>query len=200
MCLQWQANSQASIKITIDGSIDLDIPPSVWLPQMQQVKGCLMKSCPNDHIVLGDWIFQSALVMFDLGPTSFDKPPHLGFAGRKTSYEVGKKYNLHEGPRGVTKVAMTREKISKQYKTPSMPGYGGKQASVSDVSLSIVHDLYYLLPVMVGQPPQRFDVVFGSRPPLDPLPSPPSSHLPPHSLDPKPSTRLQTRAPPSLAS
>ena len=44
-----------------------------------------------------------------------------------------------------------------------MPGYGSKggaAADVSDVSLNIVHDLYYLLPVMVGEPAQRFDVVF----------------------------------------
>jgi hypothetical protein len=57
---------------------------------------------------------------------------------------------------------MAREKVSKQYNTPSMPGYGEKRSKddVSDVSLSIVHDLYYLLPVMVGEPAQRFDVVF----------------------------------------
>jgi hypothetical protein len=57
---------------------------------------------------------------------------------------------------------MAREKVSKQYNTPSMPGYGEKRGrdDVSDVSLSIVHDLYYLLPVMVGEPAQRFDVVF----------------------------------------
>jgi|SaaInl85LU_5_DNA_1037374.scaffolds.fasta_scaffold116202_1 hypothetical protein len=63
-----------------------------------------MKACPNDHIVLGDWIFQSALVMFDLGPTTNDGAPRIGFAARKDSYQVGKKYSLQEGKKGVTKV------------------------------------------------------------------------------------------------
>jgi hypothetical protein len=65
-----------------------------------------------------------------------------------------------DGARGAVQVAMTREKVERHYQTPELPGYGGSRASVPDVELSIVHDLYYLLPVMVGQPPQRFDVVF----------------------------------------
>ena len=41
----------------------------------------------------------------------------------------------------------THAQVSKHYNTPHMPGYQGNSATVPDVELSIVRDLYYLLPV-----------------------------------------------------
>jgi len=156
----WQSHTDATLKITVRDGLTVDIPSSVWLPAMQQVKGCLMKGCPSDKIILGDWLFQSWVVLFDLGPTNEDRPPRLGLAARDPSYGVGRKYHMHEAQSGVTKVAMVRKQVAKTYDTPKLPGYGGNSATVPDVELSIVHDLFYLLPVMVGEPAQRFDVVF----------------------------------------
>jgi len=156
----WQSNTNAQVSITVRDGLTIDIPADIWVPAMKSVKGCLMKGCPSDKIILGDWLFQAWLVLFDLGPTAHDKPPRLGLAARDENYGVGRKYHLHETPTGVTKVAMVRKQVAKQYETPKLPGYGGNSATVPDVELSIVHDLYYLLPVMVGKPAQRFDVVF----------------------------------------
>mmetsp|Transcript_77491 Transcript_77491/g.125707 ORF Transcript_77491/g.125707 Transcript_77491/m.125707 type:complete len:512 (-) Transcript_77491:580-2115(-) len=156
----WQHSTSAPLTITVRDGLTIEIPAKIWLPAMQQVKGCLMKDCPSDKIILGDWLFQSWLVLFDLGPTLFDKPPRLGLAARDHAYGVGNNYHLHEAPTGVTKVAMVRKAVQKKYDTPKLPGYGGNAATVPDVELSIVHDLFYLLPVMVGKPAQRFDVVF----------------------------------------
>jgi len=146
--------------ITVDGRIPVEIGPEIWVPAMQNVHGCLMKGCPNDKIIIGDWLFQSWLVQFDLGPTAHEMAPRIGLAEKNDEYRVGQKYHLHTHHKGVTKVAMQRERVTKKYDTPEMPGYGGTKSSVPDVELSIVHDLYYTLPVMVGNPPQRFDVVF----------------------------------------
>mmetsp|Transcript_27014 Transcript_27014/g.88337 ORF Transcript_27014/g.88337 Transcript_27014/m.88337 type:complete len:512 (+) Transcript_27014:92-1627(+) len=159
----WQKESGADIEIVMgtgSKTFSVMIPSSVWLPGMQEVQGCLMKDCPNDKIILGDWLFQSWLVLFDLGPTASGRTPRIGLAPRKDDYNVGKKYFLHEHSSGVTKVAMKREKVTKRYNTPDLPGYSASKEEVPDVKLSIVRDLYYLLPVMVGHPAQRFDVVF----------------------------------------
>jgi len=156
----WKGNSAATLTISVNSEIDIQIPASVWVPAMQSVKGCLMKGCPSDKVIIGDWLFQSWLALFDLGPTAHDRPPRIGLAQRDPNYHVGQAYHLHSHGPGVTKVAMTRERVTKQYDTPEMPGYGGMRTDVPDVELSIVHDLYYLLPVMVGEPAQRFDVVF----------------------------------------
>ena len=48
------------------------------MPAMQQVKGCLMKDCPGDKVIIGDWLFQSWLALFDLGPTAHNLPPRIG--------------------------------------------------------------------------------------------------------------------------
>jgi hypothetical protein len=156
----WKTNLKAPLTITVWDGLTLDIPSDTWVPSMQQVSGCLMKGCPDNKIIIGDWLFQSWLVLFDLGPTIHDAPPRLGFAARSPSYHVGNKYHLHQPSSGVTKVAMVRKQVSKHYNTPHMPGYQGNSATVPDVELSIVRDLYYLLPVMIGEPAQRFDVVF----------------------------------------
>jgi len=156
----WEKQSTSTLTITINSEISIEIPSEVWLPAMKGVKGCLMKGCPSDKVIIGDWLFQSWLALFDLGPTAHDLPPRIGLAPRDPAYHVGAEYHLHSHGPGVTKVAMRRERVTKKYDKPDMPGYGASATHVPDVELSIVHDLYYLLPVMVGAPPQRFDVVF----------------------------------------
>jgi hypothetical protein len=74
----WRSNGQSTLTITIDGSIDVEIPAEIWMPAMQQVKGCLMKDCPGDKVIIGDWLFQSWLALFDLGPTAHNLPPRIG--------------------------------------------------------------------------------------------------------------------------
>eukprot|EP00291_Cryptomonas_curvata_P026189 CAMPEP_0172174792 /NCGR_PEP_ID=MMETSP1050-20130122/13867_1 /TAXON_ID=233186 /ORGANISM="Cryptomonas curvata, Strain CCAP979/52" /LENGTH=532 /DNA_ID=CAMNT_0012846819 /DNA_START=56 /DNA_END=1651 /DNA_ORIENTATION=+ len=157
----WQQQAQSSLTLVLDGNIRIEIPASVWAPAMRGVKGCLMRGCPNNHVVLGDWLFQSWLVLFDLGPTAHGGAPRIGLGQRNPAYVVGQEYSLSAGAGGVSKVAMSRERVAKHYRTPHMPGYAPAPAAPpADVEMSIVHDLYYLLPVLVGTPPQRFDVVF----------------------------------------
>ena len=163
----WGEDTAASITLHISDEIAIDIPADIWLPSMRNVRGCLMKNCPDDKVVIGDWIFQSWLVLFDLGPTVTGKAPRIGLAAREARYRVGRRYDLSahsagfaSGHGGVTKVAMQRKQVARHYQTPNLPGYGASAQAVPDVKLSLVHDLYYLLPVLVGQPPQRFDVVF----------------------------------------
>mmetsp|Transcript_2198 Transcript_2198/g.5788 ORF Transcript_2198/g.5788 Transcript_2198/m.5788 type:complete len:506 (-) Transcript_2198:22-1539(-) len=156
----WRSETSSTLVITVNGNVNVEIPASVWRPAMEGVHGCLMRGCPNDHVVLGDWLFQSWLISFDLGPTAHGDAPRIGMGRRNPRYRVGQSYELKPPRSGVSKVAMSRERVTRRYQTPVQPGYASKDAAAADVAMSIVHDLYYLLPVLVGTPPQRFDVVF----------------------------------------
>jgi len=55
----WQSNTNAQVSITVRDGLTIDIPADIWVPAMKSVKGCLMKGCPSDKIILGDWLFQA---------------------------------------------------------------------------------------------------------------------------------------------
>eukprot|EP00960_Hanusia_phi_P000776 21561-Hanusia_phi.AAC.1 len=52
----------------------VEIAHSIWRQGVEEVKGCLPRSCPDDRIVLGDWMFQ---VNSSSDPSSFWTPHFL---------------------------------------------------------------------------------------------------------------------------
>uniref|UniRef100_A0A7S4JPR2 Peptidase A1 domain-containing protein n=1 Tax=Guillardia theta TaxID=55529 RepID=A0A7S4JPR2_GUITH len=124
----------APIVLTVAGGPQVEISHSIWRRGVEDVKGCLSRSCPDDRIVLGDWMFQACAVVFRWQP---EGKPEIFLAPRNPNYALGK------------------------FGDPSsFVGHVKRQPIIRRVPLLDEHRLTFLVPVSIGRPPQTFELVF----------------------------------------
>jgi len=143
----------APLSILIDGGPSIDIPSAVWHQDVQHIKGCLSTNCPQDRIVLGDWFFRSAVVMFQWAthpvlrnpPAAADSaaPPPSSYLPRIAIAQRQPSYRLHPPLEPAT-----------------LAGAVQRHHVVRKVSLVDEDRLTFLVPTDIGKPAQRFHLVF----------------------------------------
>uniref|UniRef100_A0A7S0DZU3 Peptidase A1 domain-containing protein n=1 Tax=Hanusia phi TaxID=3032 RepID=A0A7S0DZU3_9CRYP len=127
-------NKEAPIVVSVVGGVQVEIAHSIWRQGVEEVKGCLPRSCPDDRIVLGDWMFQACAVVFRWQP---EGRPKISLAPRNPNYVLGK------------------------FGDPSsFVGHVKRQPIIRRIPLLDEHRLTFLVPVSIGRPPQTFQLVF----------------------------------------
>jgi len=118
----------------------MSVPANIWRNGVRHVDGCLSRNCPNDRIVLGDWIFQSWAVVFEWFPPP--SRPGIMLAPRNDAYVL-------KGSDGAD-----------DFETSSVEGGVRRHHVVRRVPLMDDQRLTFLVPVRIGRPPQPFNLVF----------------------------------------
>jgi len=139
--MQSLVDLQAPLLIQVDGGPTIRVPENIWKNGVWHVDGCLSRNCPNDRIVLGDWIFQSWAVVFEWYPPP--SLPGIMLAPRNERYEL-------KGPDD-----------QDDFATATVVGGGVRRHGViKRVPLLDDQRLTFLVPVRIGRPPQPFNLVF----------------------------------------
>lgn len=137
----------APLVIAIQGGPTIEIPYAVWKSGVNEVHGCVSKGCPEDRVVLGDWLFQSMAVVFGWAP---GKRPTISIAKRNPAYRLKGFEDAHAGGWEPALSALTGG------------GAGGvlRQAVVRRVSMKSLDRLTFLVPASIGRPAQPLLLVF----------------------------------------
>jgi len=138
--MQSVVDVEAPLLIEVDGGPTMSVPANIWRNGVRHVDGCLSRNCPNDRIVLGDWIFQSWAVVFEWFPPP--SRPGIMLAPRNDAYVL-------KGSDGAD-----------DFETSSVEGGVRRHHVVRRVPLMDDQRLTFLVPVRIGRPPQPFNLVF----------------------------------------
>jgi hypothetical protein len=138
--MQKFVDEDAPLLITVDAGPTISIPADIWKSGVRHVDGCLSRNCPEDRIVLGDWVFQAWAVVFEwhVPPA----PPSISLAPRRSDYVL-------KGSDGVD-----------DFETESVIGGILRHSVVKRIPLMDDQRLTFLVPVRIGRPPQPFNLVF----------------------------------------
>lgn len=137
--MQKLVDVEAPLEIVVD-SVTVSIPADVWKNGVRHVDGCLSRNCPEDRIVLGDWIFQAWAVVFEWFPPP--ARPGISLAPRNAAYVLKDADGAND------------------LKTTSVTGGVRRHGVVKRVPLMDDERLTFLVPVRIGRPPQPFNLVF----------------------------------------
>ena len=138
--MQSLVDLDAPLLIQVDGGPTISIPDNIWKNGVWHVDGCLSRNCPNDRIVLGDWIFQSWAVVFEWYPPP--SLPGIMLARRNDHYQLKSPDDAND------------------FQTTTVIGGVRRHGVVKRVPLLDDQRLTFLVPVRIGRPPQPFNLVF----------------------------------------
>mmetsp|Transcript_34433 Transcript_34433/g.87023 ORF Transcript_34433/g.87023 Transcript_34433/m.87023 type:complete len:346 (+) Transcript_34433:178-1215(+) len=137
-----------ALSVEIDGAVKIDIPASVWLDSVKDLRGCPARQCPHSDIVLGDWFFQAALVKIDWRQDGVG----ISIASRNLSYALKTQASSHPSHSSLP--------VSKVYPPQPPNAYDAAVSTLDRVVLEDKGRVALLVPVDIGWPPQRFQLVF----------------------------------------
>ena len=130
--MQSLVDLDAPLLIKVDGGPTMSVPANIWKNGVRHVDGCLSRNCPDERIVLGDWIFQSWAVVFEWYPPP--SRPGILLAPRNQGY--------------VLKDADGADDFT------TVQGGVKRRGLVKRVPLMDDERLTFLVPVRIGRPPQ----------------------------------------------
>mmetsp|Transcript_27164 Transcript_27164/g.52965 ORF Transcript_27164/g.52965 Transcript_27164/m.52965 type:complete len:469 (-) Transcript_27164:26-1432(-) len=138
----------AAISVEIDSRVKVEIPASVWLTSVRALRGCPAKRCPHGDIVLGDWFFQAALVKIDWLQDGLD----ISIASRNMSYALKRS--------AAAQATHSSLPVRKVYPKSPPNAFHYTDRTLDRVPLEDKNRVALLVPVDIGWPPQRFELVF----------------------------------------